>query len=285
MNRGIVAIPAVFKKISDNNMQIGQPLSLDEMRYYALYWDKVVIPESDLVSINLPQQDSFVLAGALERIKIPHVYEEVTASIFVDSIFHAQSVVAENLIKDETTDWVIQQHGDECILLDEYSEKRNTLRIDLASYLPVPTGNVNIYDILDFKEFRRNEFIALHGYLDEVYEQALLSPDQTLASKRAISQMAESIEDLDKVTRERFKIFKKHNLSTVFNVYGKKIAEGLIMDFVSMAANGPMIPTVTLGNIIYATMKVSSESVPIFKPANKNLKLAYLSRAQKDGLY
>ena len=197
-----------------------------------------------------------------------------------------QSIVAEKLFKEnKDTDWVIQQLGEECLLLDKYSEERNTLRIDLASCLPVPTGETNIYDILEFKENRKDEFIALHEYLDEVYEQALLSPDQGLASKKAISKLEKSIKNLDKVTFERFNSFSKHNLSAVFNLYGSKIGEGIIMDLVTAAVVGTIVPVVTVGGIIFATIKVSAQSTQIFKPANKNLKLAYLSNAKKDGLY
>jgi len=284
LNRGIIATPGVVNRLP-KGFQMKGGLSLDEMRYYALYWDKVVIPTNNLVHIGVPQEEAFISAGAIERPRVAfngsYEGDQVT-----NAMLSCQSMVAKELVKDKKTDWVIQQFNDELIILDGYIEERNTLRIDLASCLPVPTGEVNIHDILNFKALRKNEFIALHEYLDAVYEQALLSPDPTLASKKAISNLTKSIEDLDKVTQEGFKEYMKHNLSTVFNLYKEKIAEGIIMDITVAALMGsPIVPAVTIGGIMSATMKVSINSTQTFRPADKNLKLAYLSKAQKDGLY
>lgn len=284
MNRGIIATPGVINRLP-KGFQMKGGLSLDEMRYYALYWDKVVIPTNNLVHIGVPQEEDFISAGAIERPRVAfngsYEGDQVT-----NAMLSCQSMVAKELVKDKKTDWVIQQFNDELIILDGYIEERNTLRIDLASCLPVPTGEVNIHDILNFKALRKNEFIALHEYLDAVYEQALLSPDPTLASKKAISNLTKSIEDLDKVTQEGFKEYMKHNLSTVFNLYKEKIAEGIIMDItVATLMGSPIVPAVTLGGIMSATMKVSVNSTQTFRPADKNLKLAYLSKAQKNGLY
>lgn len=284
MKRGIIATPGIINRLP-KGLQMNGSISLDEMRYYALYWDKVMIPTNSLVHMGVPQEEAFISAGAIERPNVAfngsYEGDQVT-----NAVLSCQSIVANELVKDKKIDWVIQQFADELIILDNYVEERNTLRIDLASCLPVPTGEVNIHDILEFKELRKTEFIALHEYLDEVYEQALLSPDQTLASKKAISNLTKSIEDLDKITQEGFKKYMKHNLSTVFNLYKEKIGEGIIMDITVAAMTGtPIVPAVTLGGIVSATMKVSVNSTQTFRPAEKNLKLAYLSKAQKDGLY
>jgi len=284
LKRGIIATPGIINRLP-KGLQMAGSLSLDEMRYYALYWDNVVIPTNNLVHMGLPQEEAFISAGAIERPNVAfngsYEGEQVT-----NAVLSCQSIVAKELVKDKRIDWVIQQFNDELIILDDYIEERNTLRIDLASCLPVPTGEINIHDILNFKELRKTELIALHEYLDEVYQQALLFPDQTLASKKAISNLTRAIEDLDKVTQEGFKEYVKHNLSTVFNLYKDKIGEGVIMDLtVSALMGSPIVPAVTIGGIVSATIKISMNSTQTFRPADQNLKLAYLSKAKKDGLY
>lgn len=284
MKRGIIATPGIINRLP-KGLQMAGSLSLDEMRYYALYWDNVVIPTNNLVHMGLPQEEAFISAGAIERPNVAfngsYEGDQVT-----NAVLSCQSIVAKELVKDKGIDWVIQQFNDELIILDDYIEERNTLRIDLASCLPVPTGEINIHDILNFKELRKTELIALHEYLDEVYQQALLFPDQTLASKKAISNLTGAIEDLDKVTQEGFKEYMKHNLSTVFNLYKDKIGEGVIMDLtVSALMGSPIVPAVTIGGIVSATIKISMNSTQTFRPADQNLKLAYLSKAKKDGLY
>lgn len=282
MKRGLIAAPGIINRLPEG-FEMKRSLSLDEMRYYALYWDKVVIPSNNLVHIGVPQEDAFISAGAIERPNIGF-QGSYGGNQLTDAILSCQSIVAKELVKDKTMDWVIQQFGDECILLDNYSEERNTLRIDLAACLPVPTGEVNIYDILEFKEQRKNEFITLHEYLDEFYEEALSSPDQDLASKKALSKLAKSIDDLDKVTHERFQKSNKHDLSAELNLYGRDIwigaAAGAGLDF----ASGFTLPIATIAGALMSTVRVTAKTTRTFQPAEKNLKLAYLSDARKNGL-
>lgn len=284
MNRGIIAAPGIIHRLQDG-FKMERSLSLDEMRYYVLYWDKIVIPGNNLVYIALPQEEAFLEVGAIERPRIEfggsYQGDEIT-----NAILSCQSLVAKELMKDKETDWVIQQFSDECILLDKYIKEKNTLRVDLASCLPVPTGKINIHDILKFKEQRKDEFIALHEYLDSFYEQALRSPDQDLSSKKAISNLARSIENLDRVTKERFEKSKKYDLSTELNLRGRDIflgaSAGALLDQLS---NGLTFPLATIAGTIISTINLSAKSTLTFQPAEKNLKLAYLSSGQKYGLY
>lgn len=284
MNRGIIAAPAIINRLPEG-FQIERNLNIDELRYYALYWDEVVIPANNAVYIGIPQEEEFISAGAIKR---PLV--QLSGLIDTDAMLSCQSKVAKDLVKENKgTDWVIQQFGEKCLLLEDYSEERNTLRIDLAACLPVPTGEVNIHDILEFKEKRKNEFIALHEYLDEFYEQALSSPDQSLASKKALSKLAKSINDLDKVTHERFQKSNKHDLSAELNLYGRDIwigaaaGAGLAASTGLDFASGFTLPIATIAGALMSTVRVTAKTTRTFQPAEKNLKLAYLSDARKNG--
>lgn len=292
MKRGIIAAPAVISRLPIG-FQIGRNLSIDDLRYYALYWDEVVIPANNVVYIGLDQEEEFISAGAIKRPSLP-LSELMDAdgmiSCDAESMISWQSKIAEGLVKENKgIDWVIQQFGDECFILENYSEERNTLRVDLAACLPVPTGEVNIHDILDFKEKRKNEFIALHEYLDEFYEQALSSPDQSLASKKGLSKLAKSINDLDKVTHERFQKSNKHDLSAELNLYGRDIwigaaaGAGLAASTGLDFASGFTLPIATIAGALMSTVRVTAKTTRTFQPAEKNLKLAYLSDARKTG--
>ncbi len=287
MNRGIIAGSNAIYKIPQG-FAIGEPPSLNKLRYYSLYWDKVVIPKFDFIpnELQIPQEEGFISAGILDRPKIETLpFGEPRRETWVGLMLNSQSRIAKNLMQEKDTDWVMEQEGFKLTFDEEHTVERNTLRIDLANCLPVPLGKVDAYDILEFKENRRDELLALHECLDELYQQVLLSPDQSLASKKAISNILKSIDNLDKVTQERFKIFTRENLSSLFNLYGAEIGKGIVMDAVTAQFTGMALPIVTVGNIINATIQVNVQKTPIFEPASKNLKLAYLSSAQKEGLY
>ncbi len=283
MDRGVIASPGVINRLP-KGFQMERSLSIDELRYYILYWDKVVIPGNNLVYIGLPEEEQLIQSGALERpvVSFNGRYEgdQVT-----NAILSCQSLVAQELVKDKSTDWVVHQLGGEPLFPNGFNQRRNIIRVDLASSLPVPTGNLNIYELLEFKEKRKDELYALHAHLDDLYEQILSSADQDLASKRAVSDLAKSIADLESVTNERFEKTGKFDLSAELNLSGKDIsvgaASGALIDFFS---SGMTLPIATIAGAIISTIKVQSKASNTFQPARHNSKLAFLANAKSEKL-
>ena len=283
MERGVIASPGIINRLP-KGFQMERSLSINELRYYILYWDKVVIPGNNLVYIGLPEEEQLIKSGAVERPSVGFT-GRFEGDQVTNAILSCQSVVAQELVKDKTTDWVIHQLGEECQFPNEFNQRRNIIRVDLASSLPVPTGDVNIYELLEFKEKRKDELYSLHAHLDDLYERVLSSVDQDLASKRAISDLAKSIADLDCVTNERFDKTGKFDLSAELNLSGKDIsvgaASGALIDFF---ATGMTLPIATIAGALISTIKVQSKATNTFQPANKNSKLAFLANAKKEVL-
>ena len=288
MNRGIIAASNAIYKIPQG-FAIGEPPSLNKLRYYSLYWDKVVIPKFDFIpnELQIPQEEGFISAGILDRPEIETLpFGEPRREAWVGLMLNSQSQIAKDLMQEKDTDWVMQQEGFTLILPEEYSMECNTLRVDLANCLPVPIGEVNVYDILEFKEHRRDEFLALHEHLDALYEQALLSPDKTLSSKKALSNFTKSIADLDKVTQERFKKSKKLDLSTELLISGERLLTGAATGSLIGSATGFVeLPIATVAGAILSTIRLSVKKTITFEPAKNNLKLAYLTNARKENFY
>ena len=76
----------------------------------------------------------------------------------------------------------------------------------------------------------------------------------------------------------------KHDLSAELNLYGRDIligaAAGAGLDF----ASGFTLPIATIAGALMSIVKVTAKTTRTFQPAEKNLKLAYLSDARKNGL-
>jgi hypothetical protein len=283
MERGVIASPGIINRLP-HGFEMKRSLSIEELRYYILYWDKVVIPSNNLVYIGLPEEDLLIESGALERPKVgfngSFAGDQVT-----DALLSCQSIVAKELVKDKKSDWVVHQIGGECLFPTGFNQRRNIIRVDLASSLPVPDGELNIYELLEFKEKRKNELRSLHSHLDGLYEQVLSSPDPEFASKRAVSDLAMAISDLDTVTKERFEKTRKFDLSAQLNLSGKDIsvgaASGALIDFF---ATGMILPVATIAGAIMSTIKVTSKATNTFQPASHNSKLAYLSNAKNESV-
>ena len=283
MERGVIASPGIITPLPQG-FRMERNISSEELRYYVLYWDRVVIPGNNLVYIGIPEEDDLIACGAITRPRI--VFE---GSFQGDQVTHAmlscQSIAAKELVGDKSTDWVIHQIGHTAVFPSDFNEERNIIRVDLARTLPVPSADTPICEILEFKERRQSELKELHDALDEFYEQILVAPDPELTKMKSVTRLQESIAALGKVSKEKFSISRQFDFSVQLNLDGKEIsvgaASGAIIDFF---ATGFTIPIATLLGAAVSTIKIKSTHTATFKPAGANTKLAYLSRASTEGI-
>lgn len=284
MTRGVIASPAIINVVAGGfNME--RAITPQEVRYYALYWDKIVIPGSNLVYVAIPEEETLIQTGVVERPRVGFS-GQWGGSAIGHSFALAQAAIAKKLIADDkTTDWVVHQIGSSLNLPPEFMETRNTIRCDLVNVLPVPSGDVPIADVLEFKQRRADELNNLHLHLELAYLEALKSPDPDLSKKIAIRELTKAIADLDRVLGERWQRTSKFDFSVELNLEGSKlsqaVAAGAVFDFFS---NGFTVP---IGSIVAGVASVFSLKTchsSTFSPAAKQDRLAYLSHARDEKL-
>ncbi len=283
MKRGIIASPAIVVPTNDY-FDVTRVISSEELRFLVLYWDEVLIPYTNCFHMGFPEEVDFLNCGAIKR---PVVYmpENSAAGMALD-IMKCQGLLAKELVKDKEFDWVLHQLGDETYLLNDFSIDKQVLRFEMVNQLPSPQSDVPINEILEFKERRMDEIIALHDSLDELYLDTLSQPDLNLASKKSIKNLQTSIDSLNKTTKERFKNTKKFDLSTELNLDYKSLVSGSVLGAIyeHLTPGGDdLILAATLG-VLASSIKLSAKMTSTFNPAKDNLKLSYLTRASKEGI-
>lgn len=286
MERGIVVSQSKYQ-ISSTGFSVTSGLDTDELRYFILYWDKVAIPADSYIYFEVDNEDFLISEGVLERpmSRLAGVFSGPEMAI---AAIEAHAKVAADKMGDKRTDWVIHQFGDDLIVPASVKASQQILRFDLLSALPVPSGAVAIADILEFKSRRLDEFKALHECIDELYGQILLSPDQSLSTKKAISRLISAVADIEKSQKDRFSFFKKFDFT--IETDGRQLSElgpaavGLIADLGSGGASLG-IPSL-VGGVMSALgyLKVTTKPGDFFASAKGKNKLAYLSGAKKEGL-
>ena len=282
MQRGVIAAPAIIHA-HENGFRLERSLSPEELRYYALYWDKVVIPASNAVYIGIHEEEVLIQTGVITR---PTV--QFAGSFFGAELAHtfalSQAEVAKKLIAGEkTTDWVMHQFGPYLSLPTGFAKEVRTLRFELVDLLPVPCADVPIPDILEFKERRRDELSGLHKCLDDAYLEALRSPDVGLSGKIAVDNLKAAIAALDTVSTERWKKTRKYDFTAELNIDGGRVLHGASAGAVfGFFLSGMTIPVGTIAGAALSMIKLSAKSSLTFEPAQRQLKLSYLSRARDE---
>ncbi len=284
MLRGMIACPAEIE-ILDNGFRAGTSISAAEIRFYLLYWNKVFIPTNNLVHIGIPEEDVLVETGAIYRPRVP-LTGRFTAAQVGESILNNQCELAKLMEKDTTTFWTMHQRGTGLLVPKEYSSPRDLLRIEIANALLSPSPEVEIYDVLDFRERHAAKLSLLHELLDHTYLEILSSPDPDIKKISALRELERAAEDHNRSMLKRFTSTTSFDLSAELNVTPKDAGSEVIK--VAIGNNLLSLGMSTLEIIgaagITSAITVSAKATRAYKHTQNNPQLAYLSRAHIEGI-
>lgn len=280
--RGIV----VSNEYSGNEKKLimhGGGIDPIKLRQYILYWDKIDYPTNNLFFIPLTPDEQFLKdAGLLKRSQINIIINgslTISPEIFINSQLAAFNY--NNKAKDEI--WSIAQPTKEVILPRKDSFETRSIQVDLFNCLPVPTANVNLEDVLNFKERRHNELKEFRWLLDSMYEEIINSSDKDLTKNRCIEKLQQKIIEINRVMAES-KIKKcLRSMKARINV-SDIIVAGAKIGFATMAggAIGKAAEGALLG-LATSSINISREISLIPKDIPENLKdYAYLFHAHKE---
>lgn len=284
MNKGIIAAPArVIGNGSTFSTQNG--LTAQEIRYFLLYWDKIVIPTTNLVHLAIPEEEELLSTGIFQRPRV-QFSGNFNGELMARAQVLAQTEIAKDLIdNDRTFDWALHQIGDEIIIPDKETIKKQTIKVDLNNSLPVPGASTPIIDILEFKERRKDELFELHQTIDQFYLEILSSPDSDLKTKASVSKLTKAIENLNTVSAEKWKNTKKFDIATELNLNGKDVASGAAagaaFDFFT---NLYTLPIGTVIGACASLIKIKLKTTKSFEPSKDKQVLSYLAKAHDENL-
>lgn len=260
MNRGVIAAPGIIHRLP-RGFRMERSLSPEEIRFYVLYWDRVVIPGNNLVYIGIPEEEDLVACQAVERPRVQYSgrYE---GDQVANAVIGAQAVVASQLSADMATDWALHQFGGEVLQLGQGPYAASALRIQLASVLPVPPASIPIAEVLEFRERKAKQLASLHDVMDGLYQEILASPDQDLAQKKTLGALGREVAAVGEGLPQG-RTWPRFDLSIDFSIKGDKLLLGAIA---ATALSAPLplpagVPQLIGGALSMIEVKLSSTKV------------------------
>lgn len=218
--RGILlSAPIVY----DGKKVVAETSSIDpaELRRATLFWDRLVWPDSKIISFGSNSDEELLEAeGLLTRPRPEHhndlagvgnmsalIRIEGSRDITIGSeqaiLFASQHVEAfHNLERNEPGQWVMSE-GDKSFVMknENFIEGRGQL-ITLARAIPLPDPKYPIDELLEFKNKRRDEVIGLTHELDKFFSQIANSKDPSFELNRLLDVVDRQCADMIKAARE-----------------------------------------------------------------------------------
>ena len=117
-----------------------------------------------------------------------------------------------SLSNDVSTLWSYLDHSPSVISPNVLSGGR-ALLFEMHNVLPVPDVNSSYEDILNFKNIRRDELLALRGEMDQMYQEIINSEDIEHAKSMNFTKLEKALIDMQKVGEEKWTEKLRKNLS------------------------------------------------------------------------
>lgn len=234
--RGIfLSAPITF----DGKKLVAASSSIDpaELRRAALFWDRLVWPDSRIISFGSNSDEKLLESEGLLSRPAPEFFNDemnlgqmqalmrvensydITIGDQAAKVFSKQHLATFSALeKEEPGQWVMAE-GDGSIILNDpdFFDGRGKV-VRFARAIPLPSPAMPLHDLLDFKAKRSDEIVALNYELDNFYSQVRKSSDPDWEFERLIRVIDKNCSDMIKVSRESGKSFHIGDLNFSFSL-------------------------------------------------------------------
>jgi hypothetical protein len=170
----------------------GMNLDRQELKFALLFFDRLDFPAQGMVSHNLSPEEEFLQGlGILERTKIP-LTGNWKGHDYVVAAFREAFFMRE---KAEPGLWTLGSGPNQLSFAPEQLEPGRGTLLRIYQAIPVPTADVALQDILEFKEKRSAELEALRYHLDRVYDRVRNAADGPLLLDSELTALQKAIVD------------------------------------------------------------------------------------------
>ncbi|MEX5582467.1 DUF6236 family protein [Pseudomonas lurida] len=193
-----------------------------ELRAALLYWDRIALPLNNIIRIE-PSKD----VKYLEAAGILHLPEVKVEGDMNEGLRRISGEVLKYYEDRQPGAWSLGSGENSILIMDGLAEKDEGTLIQLYNAIPIPAEDVPLNEVLEFKQRRRPELLALRNHLDNLATEINSSSDSSEQLKGALHNIDSTCSDLAKVCREWQTPFYMSNLkiSLNFNI-AKAIKDG-----------------------------------------------------------
>lgn len=188
----------------------GRPTSLasptaQELRHYCLLWDRLDYPSHDDGEVLADPDLAFLKSeGILVRTLFSYMATPaMRAKMLQDGGLIAGPAQAFSEAEQrQPGQWALARPDDGATFRNADLELGRGVLFRLHNAIPVPTSDVPLADVLEFKAKRQAELAALREELAAVYLAIISSPDPAMTYRAQLSRLDRAISAAVKVSKE-----------------------------------------------------------------------------------
>lgn len=215
--RGLVVSPPI-EIVGNSLFAKSSNLDPQELRFALLFWDRLVWPASSAIHFASGADEVFLeSAGILARPEYTFYGDAARG------IAQGQVQAYQDLERAEPGVWSLAQGANSLLWKEGLADEGKGASVELHRAIPVPTQDVPLAEILEFRERRRDELLLLRYYLESFVSGIEQSVDKPLALKKRVLELDQACSNLLSVGKEwQFPIYLS-NLKASFNLNPTKL--------------------------------------------------------------
>jgi hypothetical protein len=217
LSRGLVISPPIV--VDGQSLHIKHSnIDPSELRFSLLYWDKLVWPSSRIIHLESNDDENFLEeVGVLSR-------PEYSFNGYVSHSIAASQIQAfHDHEKTEPGSWAMAIGESSLLIKDANFEQGKGALIELHRAIPVPSGEVPLNEILEFKVRRKDELLAMRHHLDQLFLEVQSSSNVREALEKKIGEVDSACADLLKVGKEWQFPVHVSNLKASFSISARTV--------------------------------------------------------------
>lgn len=180
---------------------VEKSLEAKDLIKYLVYWDKIEYPYNNLISI-FDWNDEFNLLAEQGILSSRKIHFDFSDGDLGKLLLETQLAAFNDCCKIAGEQWTIAQEIDELYLPINKNEMEKVVEFNLINSLPVPIDTTPIYEILDFKERRKDELLKLRTHLDNIYTDIINAEEMQKEYQKRITEISTNLYDLNRLFRE-----------------------------------------------------------------------------------
>jgi len=269
--RGVVTLAGIrLGKIGEVSVDGG--VDPCDLRSWALYWDKIVVPETRLIGVAKSGDFNFLVQRGL----VEETFVEVGNGEFSDLLRKARRSVFEQYDKTMPGSWSLGAGPEE----EGQDPEQRAIRVKLAAALPVPTEDVPLDELLEFKERNADLRQSLLQLIDETYLSIVASPDKPVAEHLALEKLMAGAREHFEQFRETSWRYRLMDIAADFNI-APAVFGAISMAGVSVSAGGTG-PQVVGNSLLAGASLTVSQVGSLFKRAETKSPYRYLTALRQE---
>ncbi len=281
MDRGIIITPNYSILNNGHGLQTNGSVDPTNLRNYLLFWDKIDYPTNNMIHIGGGADVDFLIQEGLAkstRIEFRELRGDQNGFLPLAT----QMATYEENNKSTDAEWSIAQLTSQLIIPEQYSKKQGCLEFELYNAIQVPTGAVPLSDVVDFKNKRLPELLALRDAMDTIVDSVVASQDIPKRKNKALNKLHRDLNDFNRVMKETGFERVKRSLTAVATDPWFGVSNGVMLGTSYLPVNyQPYMQPLNVAALGACAVKFAYQELKVGRKIPEQYKhFAYLSSIQ-----